>query len=265
MGSIFIKNEGNFLGVTDIAVKGDGVWDKRQISNILQKKNGSWTSSLTINGITSYKYGGRIETGTYDPSDLPANADIIYVNEPGAPEVKTDSDGNITEYTMTTVSQEAPVEINGSESIDTGYVPFDGQHGFVVDITARFARADQNFRESHCTLLNMMEEIKPWPGIVVRYERATTNSIRIISDGSGSHATNITIPSDSIYSIRITYDLTTVTVYNKLTNKTVDAYKYDFGDISDLTVRIGSSWNPATNSAWRFGVCDVYDFSIKRL
>ena len=95
---------------------------------------------------------------------MPVDADIIYVNEPGVPEVKTDSEGKVTEYTMTTVSQKNPVKINGSASIDTGYVPFDGQHGFVVDITAKFAWASQSFTETHCTLLNMMKEISPWPG-----------------------------------------------------------------------------------------------------
>ena len=110
-----------------------------------------------------------------------------------------------------------------------------------------------------------MKEISPWPGIVVRYESTESNVLRIVADGNGAHASTLRIPSDSIYSIRITYDLTTVTVYNKLTNTTIDTYNYDFGNISGLTVRIGSSWNPATNSAWRFGVCDVYEFSIKHL
>ena len=271
MGNIFIKNEGTFNGVTNIGIKEAGTWEKRQITNILQKKNGSWNSSLTINGITTYKYGGWVETipirseDSYNPSDLPVDADIIYVNEPGVPEVKTDSEGKVTEYTMTTVSQKNPVEINGSASIDTGYVPFDGQHGFVVDITARFAWTSQHFTETHCTLLNMMKEISPWPGIVIRYEDTVSNVLRIVADGNGAHASTLRIPSDSIYSIRITYDLTTVTVYNKLTNTTIDTYDYNFGNISDLTVRIGSSWNPATNSAWRFGVCDVYEFSIKHL
>lgn len=271
MGSIFIKNEGHFSGVTYIGIKGTEEWDKHKISNILQKQNGTWGSSLTISGITAYKYGGWIEsestpsTDPYDPTKLPSDADIIYVNEPGAPEVKTDSEGNVTEYTMTEVSQTNPVEIDGSKSIDTGYVPFDGQHGFVVDITARFAWSEQNFSETHCTLLNMMKETRPWPGIVIRYEDGVTNRLRIVADGSGAHASTITIPSDSIYSIRITYDLSTVTVYNKLTNTTIDTYSYDFGNISDLTVRIGSSWDPTTNSAYRFGVCDVYDFSIKQL
>ena len=125
MGNIFIKNEGTFNGVTNIGIKEAGAWEKRKITNILQKKNGSWDSSLTINGITTYKYGGWVETipirseDSYNPSNLPVDADIIYVNEPGVPEVKTDSEGKVTEYTMTTVSQKKPVAINGSASIDT--------------------------------------------------------------------------------------------------------------------------------------------------
>ena len=99
MGNIFIKNEGTFNGVTNIGIKEAGAWEKRKITNILQKKNGSWDSSLTINGITTYKYGGWVETipirseDSYNPSDLPVNEDVILstdelcLNGGGVPEM----------------------------------------------------------------------------------------------------------------------------------------------------------------------------------
>ena len=59
-------------------------------------------------------------------------------------------------------------------------VPFNNRiiNGFVVDITAKFAWTSQHFTETHCTLLNMMKEISPWPGIVIRYVPIGVDAIK---------------------------------------------------------------------------------------
>jgi len=72
-------------------------------------------------------------TDPYDPEDLQPNQDIIYVEEPGAPEVKTNANGSVTEFSYTEASESSPVVISNDE-VNTGFVPFEGNKDWELTI-----------------------------------------------------------------------------------------------------------------------------------
>lgn len=187
--------------------------------------------------------------------------------------VEKDENGNdvVTGYNIDTTNNEnGGKDINGSE--DTGYVPFSStSNGFEINIHAYFNKSEQTDSSGNYTLLNLMYEVSPWPGICIRYERSQS-SLLIITAGNGlSNYQYVTEPSDHIYNLRITYNKTTdiVTYYNKLTNTTIATVavngSWEDVDFGNLTARIGSSWNPSTNQPYRYGVCTIYEFSISNI
>lgn len=188
--------------------------------------------------------------------------------------VEKDENGNdvVTEYTIDTSGNESGEGMSneGDGGVDTQFIPFDGSTSWQLDITAYFKYSEQTFVSSegnHATLVNLMKEVSPWPGMVIRYEQSVGRSLRIIVDGSGARSVSVTEPDDSIYSLRITYQNKTVTVYNKNTESQVGSFSYDLDtfNMSDTTVRLFASYNPDTSSEWRYGTGRILDFSIKKL
>lgn len=116
----------------------------KEASNIYVKENGAW-NEIDVNNLSQYAsqnvflYGGYEESGPehsggqYDPSSpQEPNTDIIYDNEPGKPNVKTDENGKVTEYTFT----DTGVTVS---DVDTGVIAFDSNNpGFTIHLVAEF-------------------------------------------------------------------------------------------------------------------------------
>lgn len=87
-------------------------------------------SEVKLGTIKIWPNGGGGQQGESDqpyvPGELEPDSDVIFIDEPGAPEVVTDSEGNVTEYTMTDVSGNNPVTMDGESEINTGFIPFKG-------------------------------------------------------------------------------------------------------------------------------------------
>jgi hypothetical protein len=60
----------------------------------------------------------------YIDTNVLKNADLTFVNEDGMPNIKTDADGYVTEFTYTDATDDSPVMFNGSTTIDTDYHAF---------------------------------------------------------------------------------------------------------------------------------------------
>lgn len=149
MSKLYINNSG-YTEVTKIGVKNGGSWVKNAISAIYQKINGIWRNDTFNNGITNYIFGGFIETtpegGTitsdtaYNPSGThEPNTDIIYTQTPGQPNVKTDENGNVVEYTFTNTGTTGVTTSN----VDTGIIAFDQSNpGWTLQLVAEFTPND---------------------------------------------------------------------------------------------------------------------------
>lgn len=82
--------------------------------------------------------GGTVTSDTeYNPSEQhQPNTDIIYNQTPGKPNVKTDSEGKVTEYTFTDTGGTGVTTSN----VDTGIIAFDSTNpGFTIHLVAEFA------------------------------------------------------------------------------------------------------------------------------
>lgn len=149
MARIYINNSG-YTEVTKAGTKVNGSWVKNAISSIYQKINGVWRNDTFNNVITNYTFGGFIETtpegGTitsdteYDPSGThEPNTDIIYTQTPGQPNVKTDENGNVVEYTFTNTGTSGITTSN----VDTGIIAFDQNNpGWTLHLVAEFTPND---------------------------------------------------------------------------------------------------------------------------
>ena len=126
--SAFCKINGNWVSIKKYFKKESGAWYEINISDFTQ-----YAAQKVL------CYGGYEESGPeeseqpYDPSvPQKPNSDIIYVNEPGKPNVKTDENGKVTEYTFTETG------ITTSD-VDTGVIAFDSTNpGFIIHLVATF-------------------------------------------------------------------------------------------------------------------------------
>lgn len=184
--------------------------------------------------------------------------------------ISVDSEGNevVTLYTIDTSKNTGGGLDIEDDSVDTGLIPFDGSSGWEMYIYAKFPWSENSGR-TYATLVNLMLETSPYPGIVIRYESGSKRQLLIIADGKGQKITRMSEPSDSLYKIRMRYQNKTVYVYNEISGSSdlPESYSYDFDsfDMSSLTARIGSSYDPSTKSAYRFGNCEVYDFTLTKI
>ena len=129
--------------------KVNGEWT--ETTKFFKKENGSWIevpySSITgYIGGKSLSYGGNSCPdeihGQYDPtSPQQPNIDVIYVDVSGKPNVKTNADGNVIEYTFTDTGGTG-VTVS---DVDTGIIAFDHDNpGFVLHLVAEFVPNDNN-------------------------------------------------------------------------------------------------------------------------
>lgn len=126
-----------------MAIKLNGEW--KTVSNYFEKENGNWVliSSSDLEALAHssvFQFGGVIEPagpqeidGEYNPSAAhDPNLNVIYTQTAGKPNVKTDENGKVVEYTFT----ETGVT---TSDIDTGIIAFDSTNpGFHIHLVAEF-------------------------------------------------------------------------------------------------------------------------------
>lgn len=92
----------------------------------------------------------------------------VYVG-PGKPSVKTDPNGNITDYV---VSEEYDVTDTGT---DTEFIPFKSGSGFVLHIKAKMGSNSADYSSKFPTLLHALDyaegSTSSYEGFIVRYEK----------------------------------------------------------------------------------------------
>ena len=89
------------------------------------------TSNITITGQNGIRHDTT--TTTYDYTTLQANENVIFDNIAGSPHVITDANGKVISFEYTTASAENPVSFTPGNSIDTGFLAFDGS-GYTIHL-----------------------------------------------------------------------------------------------------------------------------------
>ena len=228
---------------------------------------------------------GTVVTTTivYDDNGHPVSEAIVREDTNGnvsTQQIGYDENGvpQVTGYLIDTSTNTQGGMDSENNGIDTGFVPFDGlAKSWEMNIKAYFKQTEQptypgtsiNYSAAPCTLVNLMLEDQPWPGVVFRYQWdvSSENRLRLISDGNGAHHTVIPQPADNIINIRVTYSNKTITITNKWTDTIIESYAYDFDNFNmgSTTVRVFASFDPSTNSEFRRGVGTIYEFSILQI
>lgn len=168
----------------------------------------------------------------------------------------------------------------GGVSVDTKFIPFDGENGFVLDFHFKCVWDDQpktppvpDPKDStyHYTIINFKREIKPWPGFALRAQNNNKNQIILsaVFDNGIKKTINIPYPSDNIFHIKFTYNpsIPNFTAYNVLTGNNILNENKIFKQLDDITVTIGCSMFNEANPPYpyRYANIDVYDFKLTKL
>lgn len=256
MAKIYINN-GGYTEVTKVGIKNSGSWVKNTISTIYQKINGVWSNNISNGGTTKYTFGGFIETtsegGTitsdteYNPSGThEPNTDIIYTQSPGYPNVKTDENGNVVEYTFTNTGTTGVTTSN----VDTGIIAFDQSNpGWTLHLVAEFTPSDST--ETNAIILanngGSSQGLTVYTGsgnycyCKIKTQAYDTNGSKFKAWSTFSPTGNDT----NYYKNRneITFDITyttdkkfTLTINNKATDYT--NYSYDM-TLNGITIMVG--------------------------
>ena len=96
-----------------------------------------------ISGDTDDEYDS-----TYIDTRALSGADLTFTNVEGAPNIKTDADGYVTEFSYTDASDDSPVMFNGNTTIDTDYHAFrTNGTNFKITLRAYCDGNDQVYRD----------------------------------------------------------------------------------------------------------------------
>lgn len=159
-----------------------------------------------------------------------------------------DSDKEITEYTISNQ------EFDGTNHIDTRFVPFDGKN-FEMTLKAKFTYADNPGDSGYPTLLNALEEISPYNGFLIRYEGSTLYFVH-----KSAHY-NLSLDSNDYLNLTVTLKDGTLTVTNNSSQIATITVDYT---LKDLTVYLGCSVDSDGN-VFRYSKSTIEFFEIKKI
>ena len=292
----------------DCYITYSGGIDKESDIEVINNEDGTTTEIMTIT--TQNEDGTSSVSNTSIIYDSSGNTDGAYykntinydVNgDPTTAEnVEGDTLGNVNTQDITYVNNEPIISgftidtsantetgsyaiestTEGGVSVDTQFIPFDGENGFVLDFHFKCVWDDQpkippvkdpNDSTYHYTIINFKREIKPWPGFTLRAQNNNKNQIILsaVYDDGIKKTINIPYPSDNIFHIKFTYNpsIPNFTVYNVLTGNNILNENKIFKQLDDITVTIGCSMFNEANPPYpyRYANIDIYDFKLTKL
>ena len=290
----FVSYDGNFDVVTDIEViknedgtstetlirtteNSDGTSSVENVS-VVYNEDGTTDGSFNSTKI-NYDSDGEPLSGENKSGDTLHNVntqEITYKN--GEPIVS----GYSIDTSLNTETGSFPIKSTseGGVSVDTQFIPFDGENGFELDFHFKCAWDDQpktppvpDPKDStyHYTIINFKEEKKPWYGFTLRAQNNNTKAIvlsAIFEDGK-KEAPGINYASDNIFHLTFRYDpsIPNFTAYNVRTGKNVLSIDKKFRQLDNITVTVGCSMFNEANPPYpyRYSNIEVYNLSLKKL
>ena len=229
----------------------------------------------------------NITTGSYPPSEQPSGATLLYGDVEGYPMVSTDEDGNVTSFEYIDASLENPVGFDGNSEMDTQFLPFKDAKDFEIIFHCKAKQEEQTYRgvvdgvdwDNLANILEFKLERTNYEGVGLRFARHTADNLILNYRKAGdSKSTNYQLAPRSDehtdeWNFRIVYQNNRFTMYDRYTgeivrsinNSAIDFTNQTFGDINDLTLCVGAAYDHNSGTFFRFGRCDVYEFSIRKL
>lgn len=228
-----------------------------------------------------------ITNGTYPPAVDPSGVTLVYGDIEGTPMVSTDENGYVTTFEYVDVSEDNPVVFGGSNEIDTRFLPFKDAKDFEIIFHCKAKQEEQTYRgvvdgvnwDHLANILEFKLEKTDYEGVGLRFAQNTADNLALNYRKYGDpRSTNYQIEPRSDehtdeWNFRIVYQNNRFTVYDRFTGqvlkdkdgRSMDFTNQTFGDISDISVCIGAAFDHNSETFFRFGKCDVYEFMIRKL
>ena len=216
-----------------------------------------------------------------------ANSTWAYGDVDGVPLATTDEDGYVTSFAYTTASSGSPVEFDGATEMDTHFLPFKGAKSFEIIFHCRARQDEQTYRGvvdgiNWDNLVNILEfklEKEDYEGVGLRFSKQIHDNLsfnyRKYGDTQSTNHQLLPLTGDHAdeWNYRIVYQNNRFTMYDRFTdqvvkdkdNKSIDFQNQTFGNIDEISVCIGAAFDHTDGIFYRFGTCEIYEFSVNKL
>lgn len=259
-----------------VYIKLNNIWES--ISNIYKKQDNRWVSVL-ISSLTDPSiviYNGileseeieedftRLTTSTYSINGLSASTKYLFENVAGKPKITLDSSGEVSQFEFTDVSQSNPLHL--TTGFNTLWYPYNETKDFEIITKFKFALEDQSdIHTNYPCYINTLDESNTtsYPGFKIQYgdsQNKTRSDLRLSTSGNYYWLTE---PSDSVFYIKISHIGNSLKMYNLLDNN-AEIFSYTGTFSTNVPLTIGRATDGSGNP-FRYGVCDVYEFTITEL
>lgn len=149
-----------------------------------------------------------VYTGSeYDTTNLPPNSTVVFENVVGTPQVSVDENGQVTSYTLTTVSRENSIKVN--EPISTNYLPLsDISKDWTMKFTILIRPSDQTYELSTYTGFVPSKPSGGWVNLMNAFYRHNVDRT-VMSEGFAINLSNHSTGGYQAGHITITKSLST--------------------------------------------------------
>lgn len=203
------------------------------------------------------------------------NADVTFVNVDGKPNIKTDANGQITEFTYTDATDDSPVMFNGDSEFDTAYHPFtSGGKDFVMTMKFYVDPNDQVYKggadDNMVNVFTARGEIGSASDYNYGFSFRISKAQKVlVLNGNfvGGNFGNKAIADDTthMYYIEARYENGTFSVKNLKTNKYIyNPTAISFGSSDTMDVVLAAAVNGSGNY-YRICKCKYFHFDMRTL
>lgn len=270
---------GNFSATHNIKITyKSGSTSESNIETVIDESGNTVITTTTITTNSDGTESTQSTSITYNSSGEATekvNEEIDINGNVSTQDIEFDEDGNevVVGYSIDTSDNPGGSKQFNSDGVDTDYYAFDLTHGFELNIHFRFNETQPpNQNENHHNILTMKRaNPSPWYGFQLRHSNTNTAIILGTQFSSGSNTnTNIVIPSDRIFNLRITYNplatTNSFTCYDVKNSKYIYRSNNKFPDLPELhylSVTLGCALDE-NGQPYRYSNINIYDFSITR-
>jgi hypothetical protein len=202
------------------------------------------------------------------------NADVTFVNVDGKPNIKTDANGQITEFTYTDATDDSPVMFNGDSEFDTAYHPFtSGGKNFVMTMKFYVDPNDQVYKGTEDNMVNVFTargESGTTSDYVYGFSFRMTKAQKVlVLNGNyvGGKFSNPTIKDDGthMYYLEVRYENGSFSIKNLKTNTYIYSPKsHNFGSNDTMDVVLAAAVDGSGNY-FRVCKCKYFHFDMRTL
>jgi hypothetical protein len=217
----------------------------------------------------------------YIDTNVLKNADLTFVNEDGMPNIKTDADGYVTEFTYTDATDDSPVMFNGNTAVDTVYHAFrTNGTNFKIIMKAYCDGNDQVYREgaddNMVNLFTLRGEsggtVTYADGFSFRISKTEKNRMVINGNAQGTSLGNKKVADDGthLWYWKITYINGVLKIYDLKNNVYIPTdwggagKKCDFRLDNGCSAVLGCAVKP-DESYYRYCKCKFFEFSLETI